>query len=111
MTSLLNGGCINAFATEATKTVMPKYNVIALALANKNSGENLQSFRVTISPKAYIVFKLWLAKKRNKNKKNKKKNMKKTKKGIFKVCCFTSGTYSLAFKVYLEYVYYIFSYT
>ena len=31
--------------------------------------------------------------------------------GIFKVYYFASGTYSLAFKVYLEYVYCIFSYT
>ena len=30
--------------------------------------------------------------------------MKKTKKGIFKVYYFASGTYSLAFKVYLEHV-------
>ena len=37
--------------------------------------------------------------------------MKKTKVGIFKVYYFASGTYSLAFKVYLEYVYCIFSYT
>ena len=46
-----------------------------------------------------------------KNKKKKKKNMKKAKMGIFKVYYFASGTYSLAFKVYLEYVYCIFSYT
>ena len=37
--------------------------------------------------------------------------MKNTKVGIFKVYYFASGTYSLAFKVYLEYVYCIFSYT
>ena len=36
--------------------------------------------------------------------------MKKTKMGIFKVYYFASGTYLLAFKVYLEYVYCIFSY-
>ena len=35
----------------------------------------------------------------------------KTKMRIFKVYYFASGTYSLAFKVYLEYVYCIFSYT
>ena len=40
-----------------------------------------------------------------------KKNMKKTKMGIFKVYYFASGTYSLAFKAYLECVYCIFSYT
>ena len=45
------------------------------------------------------------------NNNNKKKNMKKTKMRIFKVYYFASGTYSLAFKVYLEYVYCIFSYT
>ena len=37
--------------------------------------------------------------------------MKKTKMGIFKVYYFASGTYSLAFKVYLKYVNCIFSYT
>ena len=31
--------------------------------------------------------------------------MKKTRRGIFKVYYFASGTYSLAFKVYLECVY------
>ena len=36
---------------------------------------------------------------------------KKTKIGIFKVYYFVSGTYLLAFKVYLEYAYGIFSYT
>ena len=44
-----------------------------------------------------------------KKKKKKKKNMKKTKMGIFKVYYFASGTCLLAFKVYLEYVYCIFS--
>ena len=39
------------------------------------------------------------------------KKMKKTKIGIFKVYYFASGTYSLALKVYLEYVYGIVSYT
>ena len=36
--------------------------------------------------------------------------MKKTKMGIFKVYYFASGTYSPAFKVYLEYLYCIFGY-
>ena len=39
------------------------------------------------------------------------KMKKKTKMGIFKVYYFASGTYSLAFKVYLKYVNCIFSYT
>ena len=36
--------------------------------------------------------------------------MKKNNMGIFKVYYFASRTYSLAFKVYLEYGYCIFSY-
>ena len=40
-----------------------------------------------------------------------KMKKKKTKIGIFKVNYFASRTYSLAFKVYLKYVYGIFSYT
>ena len=74
------------------KIGMPNNSVIALALAKEYSAENLHRFCVTISPKTYIIFKLWLAKKNKKNKKNNKKNMKKTKMGIFKVCYFANGT-------------------
>ena len=42
MMSLLNGGFIDAFATGATKNVMPNINVIALAPTKEYSAENLQ---------------------------------------------------------------------